>query len=109
MEGRREGGREGGREGRGGREGERKGGKVEGHCESFYTSLKSAHIILLSTPHSLYDAVKMLVEYKIHRLPVIDAKMGNALYILTHKRLLHFLYHRVRRLLNYEIRPLSRC
>ena len=44
---------------------------------------------------SLYDAVKKLVEYKIHRLPVIDAKTGNALYILTHKRLLHFLYHHV--------------
>ncbi|CAI7994417.1 5'-AMP-activated protein kinase subunit gamma-2, partial [Geodia barretti] len=40
----------------------------------------------------LYDAVKKLVEGKIHRLPVIDQKTGNSLYILTHKRLLHFLY-----------------
>ena len=44
---------------------------------------------------SLYDAVKKLVEGKIHRLPVIDKKTGNALYILTHKRLLNFLYTNV--------------
>ena len=38
----------------------------------------------------------MLVTQKIHRLPVIDRSTGNAIYILTHKRLLHFLYHNVR-------------
>ena len=41
---------------------------------------------------SLYDAVKMLVDYKIHRLPIIDSKTGNSLYILTHKKLLNFLF-----------------
>ena len=50
----------------------------------------------LSLSLSLYDAVKKLVGGKIHRLPVIDQKTGNALYILTHKRLLHFLYINVR-------------
>lgn len=44
---------------------------------------------------SLYEAARMLVEHKIHRLPVIDGVTGNALYILTHKRLLHYLYHNV--------------
>ena len=29
---------------------------------------------------------------EIHRLPVIDPETGNVLYILTHKRLLKFLY-----------------
>ena len=42
----------------------------------------------------------MLVEYKIHRLPVIDSRTGNALYILTHKRLLHFFYSHVSILLS---------
>jgi len=41
---------------------------------------------------TLLDAIKMLIENKIHRLPVIDPETGNVLYILTHKRLLKFLY-----------------
>ncbi len=41
---------------------------------------------------SLYDAIQMLLINKVHRLPVIDRKSGNTLYILTHKRILRFLY-----------------
>uniref|UniRef100_A0A673BH83 CBS domain-containing protein n=1 Tax=Sphaeramia orbicularis TaxID=375764 RepID=A0A673BH83_9TELE len=37
------------------------------------------------------DAVYSLIKNKIHRLPVIDPVSGNALYILTHKRILKFL------------------
>uniref|UniRef100_A0A452RCB9 CBS domain-containing protein n=1 Tax=Ursus americanus TaxID=9643 RepID=A0A452RCB9_URSAM len=40
---------------------------------------------------SLFDAVYSLIKNKIHRLPVIDPISGNALYILTHKRILKFL------------------
>lgn len=40
---------------------------------------------------SLFDAVYTLIKNKIHRLPVIDPVTGNALYILTHKRILKFL------------------
>nr|KAF6277133.1 protein kinase AMP-activated non-catalytic subunit gamma 2 [Myotis myotis] len=40
---------------------------------------------------SLFDAVNSLIKNKIHRLPVIDPISGNALYILTHKRILKFL------------------
>ncbi|TKC45379.1 hypothetical protein EI555_005641, partial [Monodon monoceros] len=40
---------------------------------------------------SLFDAVHSLIKNKIHRLPVIDPISGNALYILTHKRILKFL------------------
>ena len=43
----------------------------------------------------MYDAVDMLIKHKIHRLPVIDGRTGNALYILTHKKLLNFLYCQV--------------
>ncbi|CAI9552911.1 unnamed protein product, partial [Staurois parvus] len=48
-------------------------------------------LILPSLSHSLYDAVYSLIKNKIHRLPVIDPVSGNALYILTHKRILKFL------------------
>lgn len=41
---------------------------------------------------SLYDAIKTLVTDKVHRLPVIDPDTGNVLYILTHKRILRFLF-----------------
>ncbi|XP_076349385.1 5'-AMP-activated protein kinase subunit gamma-1-like isoform X2 [Tachypleus tridentatus] len=41
---------------------------------------------------SLYEAIKQLIHGKIHRLPVIDPQTGNALFILTHKRILKFLF-----------------
>ena len=50
---------------------------------------------LLNFVDSLFDAVKMLVEHKIHRLPVVDPHTGNALYILTHKRILRFMFSTV--------------
>lgn len=40
---------------------------------------------------SVFEAVYSLIKHKIHRLPVIDPVSGNALYILTHKRILKFL------------------
>uniref|UniRef100_A0A8C7ZSN0 Protein kinase, AMP-activated, gamma 2 non-catalytic subunit a n=1 Tax=Oryzias sinensis TaxID=183150 RepID=A0A8C7ZSN0_9TELE len=40
---------------------------------------------------SIFEAVYSLIKNKIHRLPVIDPISGNALYILTHKRILKFL------------------
>ncbi|KRX17783.1 5'-AMP-activated protein kinase subunit gamma-1 [Trichinella nelsoni] len=41
---------------------------------------------------SLLDAVNILCNKKVHRLPVIDPCSGNILYILTHKRILKFLF-----------------
>ncbi|KFD53458.1 hypothetical protein M513_05722 [Trichuris suis] len=41
---------------------------------------------------SLMDAVRLLCDRKVHRLPVVDVTTGNVLYILTHKRILRFLY-----------------
>ena len=41
---------------------------------------------------SLFDAIKTLINNRIHRLPVIDHDTGNVLYILTHKRILRFLF-----------------
>ena len=45
---------------------------------------------------SLYEAVKALVDNHVHRLPVVDRSTGNAIYILTHKRILRFLHLYVR-------------
>lgn len=38
----------------------------------------------------------MLITQKIHRLPIIDSVSGNVLNIITHKRILLFLYQNVR-------------
>jgi len=46
----------------------------------------------ISPEQSLFDAISQLINNKIHRLPVIDPQSGNVLYILTHKRLLRFLF-----------------
>ncbi|XP_066897894.1 5'-AMP-activated protein kinase subunit gamma-2 isoform X2 [Kogia breviceps] len=48
-------------------------------------------LVNISPDASLFDAVHSLIKNKIHRLPVIDPISGNALYILTHKRILKFL------------------
>ncbi|KAM9845024.1 5'-AMP-activated protein kinase subunit gamma-1 isoform 2-T2 [Aulostomus maculatus] len=48
-------------------------------------------LVSISPDASLFDAVYTLIKNKIHRLPVIDPVTGNALYILTHKRILKFL------------------
>ncbi|XP_075213258.1 SNF4/AMP-activated protein kinase gamma subunit isoform X1 [Lycorma delicatula] len=49
-------------------------------------------LVSISPDASLYDAIKTLIHNRIHRLPVIDPETGNVLYILTHKRILRFLF-----------------
>lgn len=49
-------------------------------------------LVSIGPDASLYDAIKILVHNRIHRLPVIDPVTGNVLYILTHKRILRFLF-----------------
>uniref|UniRef100_A0A0A1X871 5'-AMP-activated protein kinase subunit gamma-2 n=1 Tax=Zeugodacus cucurbitae TaxID=28588 RepID=A0A0A1X871_ZEUCU len=49
-------------------------------------------LVSISPDASLYDAIKILIHNRIHRLPVIDPATGNVLYILTHKRILRFLF-----------------
>ncbi len=41
---------------------------------------------------SLFDATKVLTENRVHRLPIIDPTTGNVLCIVTHKRILRYLY-----------------
>lgn len=52
---------------------------------------KNIGMVSISPDASLYEGLEILVRNKIHRLPIIDPKSGNALYILTHKRILRFL------------------
>ncbi|XP_053694510.1 uncharacterized protein LOC128742240 isoform X2 [Sabethes cyaneus] len=50
------------------------------------------NLVSIGPDASLYDAIKTLIHNRIHRLPVIDPLTGNVLYILTHKRILRFLF-----------------
>ena len=54
-----------------------------GHVKPFVT---------IDPSESLYKAVEILCEEKIHRLPVLEQTTGNIGYILTHKRLIKFLF-----------------
>lgn len=53
-------------------------------------------LVSIGPDNSLFDAIRMLITNRIHRLPVIDPETGNVLYILTHKRILRFLFLYVR-------------
>uniref|UniRef100_A0A8C1ULS2 Protein kinase, AMP-activated, gamma 2 non-catalytic subunit a n=1 Tax=Cyprinus carpio TaxID=7962 RepID=A0A8C1ULS2_CYPCA len=57
----------------------------------YYKSPMVRNAFLLLKIFFIFDAVYSLIKNKIHRLPVIDPVSGNALYILTHKRILKFL------------------
>ena len=56
----------------------------------------SRPLVSIDPDSSLFEAIRLLVEHRVHRLPVIDIETGNVLYILTHKRILRFLYLYVR-------------
>ncbi|KAH0550849.1 hypothetical protein KQX54_020973 [Cotesia glomerata] len=49
-------------------------------------------LVTIGPDASMYDAIKSLIQNRIHRLPVIDPDTDNVLYILTHKRILKFLF-----------------
>jgi len=51
-----------------------------------------SNLISLSPQDSLYTAILTLIERKIHRIPVIDPLTHNFLFLITHKRILKFLY-----------------
>jgi len=49
-------------------------------------------LVHITPEASLFEAIQMLYKYRVHRLPVIDCNTGNALFIMTHKRILRFLF-----------------
>ncbi|XP_056007020.1 5'-AMP-activated protein kinase subunit gamma-2-like isoform X4 [Ostrea edulis] len=53
---------------------------------------KQRPFVCIEPDANLYQAIKTLISCKVHRLPVVDRSTGNALYVLTHKRILRFLY-----------------
>ncbi|KAE9418077.1 hypothetical protein Angca_007746 [Angiostrongylus cantonensis] len=53
---------------------------------------KFKELVYISADSSLLEAARLLVQHRIHRLPVFDPDTGSPLFILTHKRLLKFLW-----------------
>ncbi|GIY06539.1 5'-AMP-activated protein kinase subunit gamma-2 [Caerostris darwini] len=53
---------------------------------------RSRPLVSIGPDASLLDAIKALIQNKVHRLPVIDPATGNVLYVITHKRILKFLF-----------------
>ncbi|XP_031632744.1 uncharacterized protein LOC116346695 isoform X2 [Contarinia nasturtii] len=69
--------------------------QLEEHKLDTWRSVLKAQVmplVSIAPDASLFDAIKMLITNRIHRLPVIDPLTGNVLYILTHKRILRFLF-----------------
>ncbi|XKL67653.1 hypothetical protein PGB90_003144 [Kerria lacca] len=69
--------------------------ELEEHkLETWKKALPDQHfgMISIGPDVSLYEAIRVLIHKRIHRLPVIDPYTGNVLYILTHKRILRFLF-----------------
>ena len=59
-------------------------------CSSLLFGRKFIHLTLDS---GLIEACKMLIENRIHRLPVIDPETGDLFAILNQKPLLKFLFN----------------
>lgn len=59
-------------------------------------------LVSIGPDASLFDAIKTLISNRIHRLPVIDPDTGNVLYILTHKRILRFLFLYVSKFYSFD-------
>eukprot|EP00096_Caligus_rogercresseyi_P011490 TRINITY_DN4528_c0_g1_i1.p1 TRINITY_DN4528_c0_g1~~TRINITY_DN4528_c0_g1_i1.p1 ORF type:complete len:368 (+),score=108.53 TRINITY_DN4528_c0_g1_i1:127-1230(+) len=55
-------------------------------------------LIFIRPSASLIEAIQMLISNQIHRLPVIDPSTNNVVYILTHKRLLRYLFQYIHNL-----------
>jgi len=62
-------------------------------------------ILSISPDTSMLEAIRKLCLYHVHRLPVIDLQSGNLLCLLTHKRLLNYLYNFVSRMASCTLFP----
>ncbi|KAI6220096.1 5'-AMP-activated protein kinase subunit gamma-2 [Aphelenchoides fujianensis] len=65
--------------------------KIRTWRECFRKDGRLKPFISINPRESLFRAVELLCEHKIHRLPVLENDTGNILYILTHKRIIRFL------------------
>ncbi|KHN88184.1 5'-AMP-activated protein kinase subunit gamma-2 [Toxocara canis] len=66
--------------------------KISTWRETFEKDGKARTLVTIDPSESLHRAVQVLCESKVHRLPVMERGSGNISYILTHKRLIKFLY-----------------
>ncbi|EYC33960.1 hypothetical protein Y032_0001g181 [Ancylostoma ceylanicum] len=53
---------------------------------------KLRNLVTISAEDNLLDAVRMLAAQRVHRLPVLDPTTGNPVFMLTHKRILKFIW-----------------
>ena len=69
--------------------------ELEDHKIQTWRDITDSHrprvLLSIDPTASLFDATQMLLTEKIHRLPVIDNESGNALSILTLKRILWYM------------------
>uniref|UniRef100_A0A915AJI4 CBS domain-containing protein n=1 Tax=Parascaris univalens TaxID=6257 RepID=A0A915AJI4_PARUN len=66
--------------------------KISTWRETFEKDGKARPLVTIDPSESLHRAVQVLCESKVHRLPVMERGSGNISYILTHKRIIKFLY-----------------
>ncbi|KAL6722876.1 hypothetical protein Aduo_017952 [Ancylostoma duodenale] len=53
---------------------------------------KLRNLVTISAEDNLLDAVRMLAAHRVHRLPVLDPTTGNPVFMLTHKRIVKFIW-----------------
>ncbi|VDN59536.1 unnamed protein product [Dracunculus medinensis] len=67
--------------------------KIEKWREIFEANGNLQSMVTVEPSESLYRAVQLLCDLKIHRLPIMESGASNNIwYILTHKRIIKFLY-----------------
>lgn len=49
-------------------------------------------LLCIKPTDSLFNAIQILLENHVHRLPIIDPLTNNVVFILTHKRILRYFY-----------------
>ncbi|CAF0938209.1 unnamed protein product [Didymodactylos carnosus] len=60
--------------------------------EELQQDQSATKIIHLSPEDSLYKAILTIINRKVHRIPIIDPVTKDYCYLITHKRILKFLY-----------------
>ena len=71
-------------------------------CSTEVLRDKQRPFVCIEPDASLFEAIRTLIQSHVHRLPVVDKMTGNAIYILTHKRILRFMYLYVSIILVFE-------
>ncbi|VDO74829.1 unnamed protein product [Heligmosomoides polygyrus] len=51
--------------------------------------------IAINANESIFHAVELLTKHRVHRLPVLDRRSGDCAFILTHRRILHYLWKHI--------------